>query len=149
MAISKKKGSPYYYTRFSICGVRIQESTLTTIKSEAQEYEEKRRKEVRDQVVMGKKPLRTWAEAGIRWLEEKQHKKSLVSDIIHFNWLDRHLNGLALNDITKELIEELAKKKESEGVEPASVNRVLSLIKSVLNRAYKDWEWLDKVPVIR
>lgn len=149
MAISKKKGSPYYYTRFSICGIRIQESTLTTIKSEAQEYEEKRRREVRDQVVMGKKPDYTWDQAGTRWLKEKKHKRSLVTDIFHFNWLEQHLKGISLKDITKDKIEAIALQKEKENVEPSTVNRILQLIRAVLNTAYKQWEWIDKVPIFR
>src|SRR3569623_1779143 len=98
MALSKKKDSPYYYTRFSICGFRVQESTKCITKTEAQQYEDTRRNEIRQQVMLGKKPERTWAEAVLKWLEEKRHKKSLPGDITRSEWLQPHLNCFALSN---------------------------------------------------
>lgn len=148
MSICKKKDSPYYYTRFTIGGIRIQESTRTTVKSEAQRYEEKRRKEVREYVLLGGKPRRTWAEAKLKWLSEMQHKRSIYNDIVHFDWLQTHLDHFCLEDITKDLIENISQKKVAENVSPATVNRVLALIRSVLNKACKQWEWINRVPHI-
>ncbi|KTD22894.1 Prophage dlp12 integrase [Legionella lansingensis] len=34
-------------------------------------------------------------------------------------------------------------------LKPSSVNRTLELIRAILNRAYKQWKWLDSVPAIR
>jgi integrase len=164
MAISKKKDSPYYYTRFSICGVRVQESTKCITKTEAQQYEDKRRNEIRQQVMLGKKPDRTWAEASLRWLDEKKHKKSLNGDIAHSEWLIPHLNHLCLSEITDELVEEITKKrlatkhgiknkdgeiKNLKDTQPATVNRMLALIKGVLRAACYEWKWLDKMPRIK
>lgn len=146
MAISKKTGSPYYYTRFTICGIRVQESTRCTTKREAQEYEEKRRKDIRDHILLGKKPKWTWAEAVIRWLKEMQHKRSLHTDVDHFKWLQVHLNKYALQDITKDVIEGLAQAKEAEGCSGSTVNRMFDTVRGVLNRAHKQWEWIDRVP---
>jgi integrase len=149
VAISKTKNSPYYYTRFSICGVRVQETTRCTSKREAQEYEEKRRREIRQQFLLGRKPTKTWAEAVLRWLKEMEHKRSILSDIVHFRWLQDHLNRFELKDITKEVIEKIAQRKEELGAKPATVNRILALIRAVLMKAYKYWEWIDRVPVVR
>jgi integrase len=146
MAISKKKDSPYYYTRFSICGVRVQESTRATSRREAEEYEEKRRRDIRGQVLLGKKPEHTWPEAVIRWVKEMSHKKSLCTDAYIFEWLSPRLDKYTLSEITKEVIEGLAVEKAEEGTVPSTVNRKLCLIRAVLNRAYKKWEWLDRVP---
>jgi Site-specific recombinase XerD len=96
--------------------------------------------------MLGNKPSRTWLEAEKKWLEEKKTKRSICDDIFIFEWLQNHLGHLHLKDITRELIESIAKKKEETGVAPATVNRMLALLKSVLNRAHKHWEWIDKVP---
>jgi len=127
----------------------VQESTRCTSKREAQEYEEKRRNDIRQQVLLGKKPSHTWPEAVVRWLKEMQHKKSLYDDISQFKWLQQHLNKYELCNISKDLIEKIAQKKEAEGVKPATVNRILALIRSVLSRACKHWEWTDKIPLVR
>ena len=97
--------------------------------------------------MLGKKPSIVWPEAVVRWLKEMQHKKSLYDDISNFKWLQQHLNKYPLSNITKEVIEDLAQKKESEGVKPATVNRMLALIRAVLTRACKHWEWINKLPV--
>jgi len=147
MAISKSAGSPYYKTRFSLCGIRVQESTRCTVKSEAQEYEDKRRAEIRQHVLLGKKPGYTWPQAVMRWCDEKSHKKSFEIDLIHLKWLQAHLNDYEIKNITKDVVESVAKQKESEGVyTPCYINKILSLIRSILNRAHKEWEWIDRVP---
>lgn len=151
MSLSKKKDSPYWYTRFTILGHRVQESTRCTSKAEAQRYEDKRKREIREALILGdkKKPNRTWLEAEKRWLDEMEHKRSIETDIIHFGWLEEHLGGYNLCDITKHVIEELAAIKEREGSKPGTINRVLDLVRAVLNRAHRVWEWIDKVPVVQ
>ncbi len=105
---------------------------------------------------MGDTPNRSWPQAELRWLNEMKHKKSLERDISFFEWLEPHLKNYYLKDITKDVIENLAKKKESETygkhvkkeITPSTVNKMLALISAVLHRAVKHWEWLDRVPPI-
>ena len=149
MSLSKKKDSPYWYTRFTVCGIRVQESTRYITRKEAQEYEDKRKREIRDSLILGKRPVRTWIEAKARWLEEMQHKRSIHADISHFDWLESHLDNYRLDEITKDILENIAKEKEKTGVTMATVNRTLALIRSVLNRAMQKWEWLTRVPHIQ
>lgn len=54
-----------------------------------------------------------------------------------------------LVDITTDLIEHIAKEKEKTGVKASSVNRMLEIVRAILNRACKAWGWLDTVPTIR
>ncbi len=39
------------------------------------------------------------------------------------------------------MIEELAQKKEQTKVSPARVNRLLALLRSILNKAERKWKW--------
>jgi integrase len=148
MSLHKKKDSPYYYTRFTIKGVRIQESTKCVLKEDAKRYEERRQTQVREELLFGTKPKHTWKEAKARFLREKKHKRSLSDDKDKFKYLSKKLDELYLSDITKELIETIARNYERK-VKPATVNRMLSLISAVLHLAHKEWEWIDKVPHIR
>lgn len=84
-----------------------------------------------------------------RWLNEKAHKKSIKDDIIHLRWLHPYLHRKTLPEIDKNLIEEIANKKESVGVTQTTVNRMLEVIRAILRKAVYEWEWLDKMPHIR
>jgi integrase len=95
------------------------------------------------------KPRYTWQEAVLRWLAERSHKKSLDDDKGHFRWLNPHLNHKHLNDINKALIDRIKQAKLNSGVSNATVNRVLGLLRALLNCARDEWDWLDTVPVIK
>ena len=41
------------------------------------------------------------------------------------------------------------KQERGEGVKPATVNRMLSVIRAILRKAAREWEWLDREPVVR
>jgi integrase len=96
-----------------------------------------------------KKPTKDWNDAVIRWCEESQHKRSLCSDQSKFKYLDQYLNGVLLKDITRDRIEWIAQVKEKGGAAPATVNRMLALIRSILRKAEREWEWIDSAPVVR
>lgn len=73
----------------------------------------------------------------MHWLDESSHKKSLGDDKMHLRWVEVFLGKKYLHEITTDFIEELAKKKESTGVAPASVNRMLEVVRAILRRAHK------------
>ena len=151
MAISKKKNSPYWYTRFSLCGIRVQESTKCTTRGEAQEYEDRRKNEIRQHVLLGKKPGYTWPQAVMRWLEEKKHKKSFGQDLIYLKWLQDPLNNYELKSINRDVVDEVIKKKKADNEDYTNcyLNKYLSLIRAVLNRAHQEWGWIDRAPKIK
>lgn len=95
------------------------------------------------------KPNSDWNDAVIRWCNESQHKRSLKTDLIHFRWLDQHLDGVPLIEITRDFIEKIALAKEQEGASPATINRILALIRAIMRKAEREWEWLDRAPSIR
>ena len=47
------------------------------------------------------------------------------------------------------MIEKIANIKADTGVCNARVNRVLALVRSILNRAVDQWDWLDSAPKVR
>jgi integrase len=95
------------------------------------------------------KPTKDWNDAVLRWCAESQHKRSLFSDKSKFRWLDQHLNGVLLIDITRDKIERIAQIKEKGGASPATVNRMLAIVRAILRKAEREWEWLDKAPIVR
>jgi integrase len=98
-------------------------------------------------VKLGQKPRYTWQQAVIRWLTESE-KKSIETDKYHFKWLRQFLDNVYLDDIGPELIEKIITAKLKVAGK-TRVNRTTEVIRSVLNKAQKEWGWIEKVPYIR
>jgi integrase len=99
-------------------------------------------------VKLGDKPKRTWDEAAYKWLMETQDKKTHHDDVAKINWLQQFFRGKYLDELTRDVIAEIGGLKRKE-TSPATANRLLALIRSILRRAALDWEWIDKPPVIK
>ncbi len=130
-------------------GRRVQQTAGTQIKQEAQELHDQLKAEAWRVKNLGDKPRHTWQEAVVRWLTEQGHKKSIETDKVRLRWLDKHLNNTCLDEITKTRVDTIKSAKQNEGVSNATVNRTLALLRSILNRAKQDWEWLDSTPNVR
>ncbi|HSM98189.1 MAG TPA: site-specific integrase, partial [Gallionella sp.] len=91
----------------------------------------------------------TWNEAVVRYLSETKHKASQVSDIYHLRWLDKYLNGIELQAIKRDLLDRISVAKQAEGVQNSTVNRVQEVVRIILRKACNEWEWIDRVPMVR
>ncbi|WP_017453343.1 tyrosine-type recombinase/integrase [Herbaspirillum rubrisubalbicans] len=80
---------------------------------------------------------------------ERAHKASMFSDESIFRWLRPHLAHVPLVDIDRELVRALRDRKAHTGVRPATINRMLSLLRAVLNTAHREWGWVKEPPFIR
>lgn len=150
MSLYQRKDSPYWWVKLSVLGQKpIQQSTGTTNKQEAKEYEAKRLNEIWLETRLGIAPKHYWEEAVVRYLDEMQHNKSRDCDIRHFRWLAKHLEGKYLNDINRTLIERVTTARKKVGASNATVNRCMGLVSRVLRKAAFEWEWLDKAVKVR
>jgi integrase len=148
MSIYKRKET--WWIQFTAPdGRRVQQTAGTQIKQEAQELHDRLKAEAWRVKNLGDKPRHTWQEAVIRWLSESSHKKSIDTDKFKLRWLDQHLNNTNLDEITKAKIDKIKVAKKSEGVSNSTVNRTLELLRSILNLAQQEWEWLDSTPSVR
>lgn len=147
MALYKRDG--IWWVDIHHQGKRVRKSTGTKIKENAQHFHDQIKHELWLQSSVKSLPNKTWIDAVVRWLDESTYKRSLATDKIHLAWLDRYLREKKLSDIDRDLIEEIAKQKEKTNVSSATVNRVLEIIRAILNRAHKEWGWIDKTPIIR
>jgi hypothetical protein len=55
------------------------------------------------------------------------------------HWLDRY----------RALIDAITEGKQADGCSNGTVNRVLALIRAILRKCARDWEWLDRAPAVR
>ncbi|MBS9442442.1 tyrosine-type recombinase/integrase [Photorhabdus heterorhabditis] len=170
-----RRGNTWYGNYTTPSGKRIKESLGTTDKKQAKELHDKRKAELWRIDRLGDFPDVTFEEACLRWIEEKADKKSLDDDKGRLEFWLIHFEGFKLKDITetriyaaiskmknrktKERWESSVKAAEKKGKEIPAYKEVpvstatkakhLSLIKSLLRAAERDWKLLEKAPVIK
>jgi len=143
MAI-KLRGDTYWID-VQINGVRIRESLKTADKKEAQRLHDVRRTELWNGRVLKVKPKKTFDEACDRWFKERAHKASIQEDRDKAAYFRPKLGRRQLSTITRDDIEALL----PESVKPATRNRYRAFMRSVLRAAEREWDWLDRAPVLR
>ena len=146
MSLYKRKDSQVYWVKLSIGGQVIQRSSGTAVKQKAQEFHDKLKAEFWEQKKLGAKPVRSWQETVVRFLQETSDKRTHQQDKDKLAWLHPYLGHLTLNDITVSELDVIRQAK-LKGHSKSTVNRYLSLVRAILNRAI-GWEWLDKAPRI-
>lgn len=107
---------------------------------------------------LGDRQRRSWQDAAGAWYGDHQHKRSIGKDQHNLDWLDPHLGHLMLDDITTDLLAEIAaarkaeprdkRNKDSAPTSQATVDRMLALVRSILRDAVSR-DWLDRVPSIK
>jgi integrase len=143
-----RRGTTWWVRFTAPNGQRIRRSAGTEDKQKAQEYHDRLKAEQWRVYQLGEKPRRTWQEAAVRWLRDRDYKADHLRDKAKLRWLDRHLGGLYLDEISRDVIDRLADTKKCES-SPSTANRHLALIRAILRAARDDWEWIDKIPRIR
>ena len=145
----RKRGSVWWIDIVTPSGERVRRSTETGNKAQAQELHDKLKSEVWRLQKLGCRPRRLWQDAAVRWLREQAHKASLEDDKEKLRWLDRYLANRELESINRALIDAITEAKQAEGCSNGTVNRVLALIRAILRKCARDWEWLDRAPAVR
>lgn len=148
MSLYRRKGTPYWWTRFTHNGRRICESTGTDDRRKAQQYHDQLKAKLWEQDRLGVKPERFWSEAVVRWLQETKHKATHDDDVQKLRWLDPYLRDKPLTSITRDLLSSIADRKARE-TSGANANRYMALVRAILRRAMDDWEWIERVPKVR
>lgn len=143
MALLLRGGT--YWLDVQINGRRIRESLKTADKKQAQQAHDLRRAELWRQGVLKERPRRTFREAGARWLREKAHKRSIQNDRDKITYFDGPLGNCQLSAITADMVEDAIPADSK----PATRNRYRAVVRSILRAAERNWDWLDRAPVIR
>jgi len=146
MPLYRHPESPYWWVRFSIGGVKTRRSSQTTERAAAEEFETHLRSQLWRQAKLGERPRYTWSEAVKRWAGEAQGR-GRHRDGERLKWFAQYLDDAALADITRETIEKLRTLRAGES-SPSTANRYTALLRMVLRKAHREWDWLDKAPVV-
>jgi integrase len=148
MPIYKPENTPFWYVDIiDPGGKRIRRSTGTAVEREAQEFHDRLKADLWRTAKLGEKQPRTFDEAALRWIREKGHKKSIDKDIEKIGRLRKFFDKLKLHEITADHCRK-AVDLAAPDVEDSTKNRYLALLRGMLNRADKEWLWIDKAPHI-
>lgn len=147
MALYKRNGA--WWIDISHHGRRVRRSAETAIKAEAQRLHDKLKSDLWKQENLKELPRKTWQDAAIRWIKESAHKRSLKTDKQHLRWIDPYLGNKYLDEIDNELIELIASEKEKTGVSASTVNGLLAIVRAILRKSQREWNWLREVPAVR
>jgi integrase len=89
-----------------------------------------------------------WRAAVVKYLEDKQHKKSLKNDKESFVWLDKYWGDKKLSYLTRDEIHRVRDIKRDES-SPSTANKLLEVIRTLVNMAEREWEWIEKAPAVK
>jgi len=98
---------------------------------------------------LGERPKHIWQDAVVRWPREQSHKASINDNKKILRWLHPHLADRELESINRALIEKVIEAKQAEGSSNGTVKRVPALMRNILRRCERDWEWIDRAPAFR
>lgn len=136
-------------------GVRICESTGTGSLAKAEEHLAKRMNDIREAVLHGLRPSRTFRMAATKYLQDYAHKKSIGDDAIQLKMLDPMIGGLELRQVHMGTLQAFIAKRKAEGVKTKTLNTGLAVVRRVLNLAASEWidekglTWLETAPKIK
>ena len=145
----RKRGSVWWIDFTTPSGERVRRSAETSSKTEATELHDKLKAEAWRRDKLAAAPRRTWNDAVVRWCREQSHKATAEEDKAKLRWLDAHLGDKDLDTITRDMIEHVTQAKLADQCSNATVNRTLALVRSILRKAMREWQWLDRAPAVR
>jgi integrase len=129
-------------------GQRIRRSAGTEDRALAQEYHDHLKVSLWRAHRLGEKPRRTWQEAVVRWLQDRDYKADHGKDLSKLRWLDDHFGGLYLDEISRDRVDQVVRLKKAEAT-PSTANRYLALVRAILRAARDDWEWIERCPRVK
>lgn len=144
MSLYRHPKSAYWWVRFTVRGREVRQSTGTKDREAAEEYEHRLRDRYWRATRLDEES-HSWKAATERWLKERAGKRSLERDQRIFKTYAA-LEPESLDEVEKRL-PELRAIREQE-VSPATVNREFALIRAVFTKAFKEWRWFDRLPVV-
>lgn len=68
---------------------------------------------------------------------------------MHLRWLHQHFYGRFLDEINRDVLDNVARARKAEGVSNGTVNRALEIARAILRCAEREWSWVASSPAVR
>jgi hypothetical protein len=135
-------------------GKRLCESTRTSNLAEAETLLAHRVSQARKAHFYGEPGEHTFREAGVKFLAENQHKRSIERDVRALKTLDPFIGSLPLKSIHLATIEPYIQHQRKKGNCGGTINREIAVVKRILNLASRYWRddadqpWMPVAPML-
>jgi integrase len=149
----KRKGLWHIDKR--IGGQRICQSTGTAQQEEAEQFLARQIEEARQAQVYGVRPARSFEAAGVKFVRENQHKRTIRNDIAQLKRLMPWIGSTPLSRIHTGTLQSWIEHRRNEGVATGTINHGLKVVRRILNLAQSEWldenglTWLAAAPKIK
>lgn len=148
--VYRRKDSRFWWINATLPnGQRVRQSAGTESREDAEALLAKLKLDAYRGHHFGIKPQRSWQEAAVRYLELKRNLRSFTTTQQILRALDPFLGALMLDQINGDVIWKIIEAGRKQGLKPATINRRLAWLRSVLRMARDDWQWIDVIPKIR
>lgn len=148
--VYRRPDSRYWWINGTLAnGKQLRQSAGTEDRTEAEALLAKLKLDAYRETHFGIKPPRAWQEAVVRYLTLKRDLRSFRDVQRICRGLDPYLHDLTLNQITGDVVWSITQGELKRGNKPATVNRYLATVRSILRTARDEWQWLDSVPKIK
>ncbi|MBP9728922.1 MAG: site-specific integrase [Gammaproteobacteria bacterium] len=150
----RKRGDVWHIEK-QIFGQRLRGSTGTSSLQEAESFLAQRVEELRQATLHGVRPKRVFKEAAIKFLTEKQHKRSIKGDALLIKQLIPFIGNLTLDQIHMGTLKPFIAARKKEGVKSRTINHGLKVVRHLLNLAANEWcderglSWIAQAPKIK
>ena len=150
----KKRGRIWWIDKRIKGYGRMAESCGTASLAEAEEFLTFRLNEIRQAMIYGIRPTRTFQQAAIKFLEDHQGRKLLERYAYAFERVMPHIGHLRLDRIHNDTLAAFRRARRADGAAAGTINKELSCVRRVLNLAARVWRhengmsWLDAPPLI-
>ncbi len=141
MSVYKRK--EIYHTEFVYKGHRVRRSTGAKTRREAEQYERRLREEIREQVANPSPTgqLSLDQACGKFWLEHGHRRRDAVDVQRWLTYILTHIDReLQLPELSARHVNEFVSSMRTAGIGDISINRTVTTLQGVHNRAAKVWE---------
>jgi len=132
MAVRKRKDSPYYQTDFSFKGKRWRESTNTSNKQLAEEFESQLKARVYNGLILGKKQDANFSEVATEYIKHYLPKLSKKYQQDGLRYIERFASFVKNNEVTKEAIQDYINLRRNQSATDRTITAELATLSSVL-----------------
>jgi integrase len=150
MSLYKRPGSPNWWINITVGGVKTRKTTGTDDRQQAEEFEQRESERLWRLYKLGDKSSVLWGEVAKRWMQETT-KRSKDMDGMILAWLSPYIDEEQVSHLDRDMIEWLRKTCLDDGVKkrsPATVDRYMCLVRSILNACVNEWRILDRAPKV-
>jgi len=130
----------------------LRESTGTSSRNKAEQILIRRLAEIEEEARRHEAAIFTFEEAALRYLEEIAHKSSADTIAMHLDQLFPFIGHLPIAHVHDGTIQPFIEHGKGRGLSPKTINNMLGVVATVLNRAARVWRdtdgrpWLTQAP---